>query len=120
MSKYYIFACDQMYGGLHGMYDIAVRECRSIEEAEEIATEMSYGVIDAFDNIDGLLAEDAEEAVNNGDYEDFDSAYEDYRESDVEFSVFQIKPEFSGYSVEDLDVLANNDYEFFEETYCIR
>ena len=80
MARYFIWAAEDMYSGLHGMETRAVIECPSIEQAYNYAQEMSLDVIESYCedeyrdmvNDDGLDYEDeelAEEAFGERLYE---------------------------------------------------
>ena len=44
----YIFAYEDSYGGLHGMYDADVVEVQDMEEANEYGYEMALGVVESY------------------------------------------------------------------------
>ena len=44
----YIFACEDSYGGLHGMYDEDIVEVRDMKEADEYGYEMAQGVAESY------------------------------------------------------------------------
>lgn len=74
-KRYFIYAYDGMYGGLHGIYDYDFDEC-TLHQAEERGYEMSYYVIESYSFIqEELCGEDAsEEEINEAIQEDI--AYE--------------------------------------------
>ena len=56
----YIFAYEDSYGGLHGIYDADVVEVQDIEEANEYGYEMALGVVESygcFDNDEDIEQE---------------------------------------------------------------
>ena len=76
MKRYFIYAYDNLYQGLHGMYDWTIYE-GSFKEACITGQEMSRDVIEAYSCIydeltDGLEEEDFEDEIYN------DTAYEIY------------------------------------------
>ena len=89
----YIFACEDSYGGLHGMYDEDIVEVRDIEEANEYGYEMAEGVVESYDCFDdeedveqelewriykikeGISAEEARAALGSHDEEGFVAEY---------------------------------------------
>ena len=89
----YIFAYEDSYGGLHGMYDADVVEVRDIEEANEYGYEMAEGVVESYDCFDddedieqelewriykikeGISAEEARAAVCSHNEEGFVAEY---------------------------------------------
>ena len=44
----YIFAYEDSYGGLHGMYDEDIVEVQDMEEADEYGYEMALGVVESY------------------------------------------------------------------------
>ena len=48
----YIFAYEDSYGGLHGIYDADVVEVQDIEEANEYGYEMALGVVESYSCFD--------------------------------------------------------------------
>lgn len=84
MSKfknYFIYAYDEMYGGLHGMYDYVWLFDSTIGDAEEYGYQMSNDVIDSYSCI----------------YESFEDDEE--REMDIAYEVWEIK---DGVTYEDI------------------
>ena len=89
----YIFAYEDSYGGLHGIYDADVVEVRDIEEANEYGYEMAEGVVESYDCFDdeedieqelewriykikeGISAEEARAAVCSHNEEGFVAEY---------------------------------------------
>ena len=74
-KRYFICAYDEMYNGLHGMYDYRFDEC-TLQAAEAYGYEMSYNVIESYSDIyESLYDEDAsDEEMNEAIQEDI--AYE--------------------------------------------
>ena len=58
MKKFAIVAFDTYFGGLHGIYAAEVVEAEDYAEAQIIAAEMSYNVIDEYSNQFEYLEED--------------------------------------------------------------
>ena len=93
----YIFAYEDSYGGLHGIYDADVVEVQDMEEANEYGYEMAQGVVESyhcfgfFDEEDedieqelewhiykikeGISADEARAAIGSYDEEDFVAEY---------------------------------------------
>lgn len=76
-KRYFIYAYDEFYGGLHGIYDYCFNEC-TLRQAEEQGREMSYEVIESYGYLlEEICGEDAtEEEINEAIQEDI--AYEIY------------------------------------------
>ena len=56
----YIFAYEDSYGGLHGIYDADVVEVQDMEEANEYGYEMAEGVVESYDCFDEEVEEELE------------------------------------------------------------
>ena len=125
LTKYYIFAADDMYQGLHGMYEVDIVEVADESELNDIAVAMSYEVMESYGEIMERLEDATAESCDcDGDSEEFDQAYEDAFEDvcadDLYYYWYKIKPEFCGYTCDDLKVVAVDSYEDFEKDYCVR
>lgn len=98
--RVFIYACESIYGGLHGMYNQVVTDVYDLNEADNLGREMAWEVIDSYDCFD-------------------DYSEEELRES-LEWYVSPIKAEIT-LSDEELDEIAYDiGYEEFEEKYCER
>ena len=89
----YIFAYEDSYGGLHGIYDANVVEVQDIKEADEYGYEMAQDVVESYDCFDddedieqelewriykikeGISAEEARAALGSYDEEGFVAEY---------------------------------------------
>lgn len=71
MAIYLIHACDQTYGGLHGIEDWDIIEGTK-QEAESQAENMSIEVQYNYDFIASMLREDAEEYARNDGVSELD------------------------------------------------
>ena len=89
----YIFAYEDSYGGLHGIYDADVVEVQDMEEADEYGYEMALGVVESYccfydeEDIEqelewriykikeGISEEEARAALGSYDEEDFVAEY---------------------------------------------
>ena len=90
----YIFAYEDSYGGLHGIYDADVVEVKDMEEADEYGYEMALGVVESYDCFD--------------DDEDI--------EQELEWRIYKIK---EGISEEEARAaLGSYDEEGFVAEYC--
>ena len=90
----YIFACEDSYGGLHGMYDEDIVEVQDMKEADEYGYEMAQGVAESYDYFfdededieqelewriykikEGISAEEARAALGSYDEKGFVAEY---------------------------------------------
>ena len=90
----YIFAYEDSYGGLHGIYDANVVEPQDMEEANEYGYEMALGVVESYGCFD--------------DDEDI--------EQELEWRIYKIK---EGISAEEARAAAySHNEEGFVAKYC--
>ena len=101
----FIDAYEHIYEGLHGMGICGVFEFDCIEEAEEIAINLSLGVIESYSCINDLF-EDVED--------------EDERLEDIAFKIYEVKNSIlEKFAIWELDqIAAEIDEEEFIELYC--
>ena len=111
-KKYFVYAYDGIYGGLHGMYDWVFME-GTYEEAEDYGIEMSRDVIDSYSEIRQSLF----------DYEDEEEIYERYSEEEIEeiiqediaFEIYEVRDDAP--SFKELEAM-NLDPESYIKEYC--
>ena len=90
----YIFAYEDSYGGLHGIYDADVVEVQDMKEADEYGYEMALGVVESY-----------------GCFEDNEDI-----EQELEWRIYKIK---EGISAEEARAAARlHDKEGFVAEYC--
>lgn len=101
MALYFIYAAENMYQGLHGMYDYAIEEAESRDDLEAEAIGMSYDVMDSYGEISERLRSDAEEEVefNGYDEEDYDSVLEEMLnekyEDNLYYYIIKLNPQYT-------------------------
>lgn len=101
MALYFIYAAENMYQGLHGMYDYAIEEAESRDDLEAEAIGMSYDVMDSYGEISERLRSDAEEEMEFRDYEeeDYDNELEaildELYESNVYYYIVKLNPQYT-------------------------
>lgn len=81
---YLIYAAEQHYGGLHGMYDVDIIEANSEHEADEYGEEMSYNVMNSYSGIVDTMWEEADEAATTEGYDEEGPERDDYMQTYVE------------------------------------
>lgn len=127
---YAVIACEQMYGGLHGMVSYFVAEGTE-EEVEEMAIDESYSIMEDYSDIMDDLEAAAREELESENGEDYEEDYEESAEWDDEYSraleeqmqenlQYEIYPivKETNLSLEQLDGLFNNSPEEFVREYC--
>ena len=123
MARYFIWAGEQMYEGLHGIETYRVIECSSYESACDWAQEMSIEVIE--DYCEDQYREMVEDDISRDDY-DTENEYEEAFDSRLydlkcEYTCWRItevdEEKASGISTEELDVMFYQDEEETLEKY---
>lgn len=127
---YAVIACEQMYGGMHGMVSYFVAEGTE-EEVEEMAIDESYSIMEDYSDIMDDLEAAAREELESENGEDYEEDYEESAEWDDEYSraleeqmqenlQYEIYPivKETNLSLEQLDGLFNNSPEEFVREYC--
>lgn len=106
--KYYIYACEQMYGGLHGMNYSGVIEADSEKEAEEYGCDMAWELLDSYGELSDIYYGDESEIE-----EDEVSQY-------LEVIVAKVRDDLSSkFSVEELDKISYNEgRKVFIKNWC--
>lgn len=104
VKKYFIYAYDEMYNGLHGMYDYRFDEC-TLQSAEAYGYEMSYNVIESYSDIyESLYDEDStEEEMNEAIQED------------IAYEIWELRDDAP--SFEELEAM-NLDPQSYIDDYC--
>ena len=104
-KRYFIYAYDEFYGGLHGMYDGCFIE-GDYEEAEMYGYEMSRSVIESYSEIyEQLLA----------DYET-EEEQEEALADDIAYEIYELREDAP--SFEELYDM-NLDPQSYIEEFCI-
>ena len=123
MARYAVFACDQMYDGLHGMNYTGVVEADSVGEIAGFAFEEALYVIQSYANIYEALDEEAEECIEEGMTEDeIEELRNDIYINDVQTTWALVDESVAkNYTTEELDNMCYNmTYTDFVEQYCIK
>ena len=118
--RVYICACDNTYGGLHGMNDWCIIDVSNIEEANAIGLEMSYNVMDSYDCITEYLESEADTLCER-DTDEWEVAYEEAAMDNTSWNIWEIDEEAAkGLTNEELEKLVDDfeDNDFIKK-YCI-
>lgn len=109
MARYFIWAGEQIYEGLHGIETRSVVECPSYEDACDWANEMSIEVIESY--CEEEYRDSVDDEVNRDDYdteEEYEEAFDEHL-CDIKYeSTYWIITEVdeekaSGISTQELD-----------------
>ena len=108
MALYFIYAADNMYQGMNGMYNYAIEEAESRADLEVDAIGMSYDVMDSYGEIGERLRSDAEEEMEFRGYEeeDYDNELEavldELYESNIYYYIVKLNPQYTAEWYEEL------------------
>lgn len=117
--KLFIYAYDQLYGGLHGMYEYTFYETDNQKEAKETAIELSCDVINSYYDIEDSLAEEVDSVCDDRDSEEWNDAYDEAVMGDTAYDIYVLKDEVKEKTDEELDELVwEEGIEGFIEKYC--
>lgn len=125
MARYVVYACEQMYGGLHGMNEVFVTEACSEADVNEIALDASYDVMGSYsaiyEDLENEIAEIAEsEHIDEDDVDTLDELRDQVYAENVDYAYHLINEDVAGiFTTKQLDKMASDNYESFIETYCI-
>lgn len=121
MARYVIFAADQMYKGLHGMFDIFIDEYDSDFGATIDAENASLEVINSYGCITECLDEDASESITEDMFDDeISNVYWDVYQEDIYYEFKEIdEDKAKDIPTRQLERIAYDiGYEEFVEKYC--
>ena len=114
---YAVFACEAIYQGLHGMYDLNIIDTEDEKEAEEWGEAISYDIMDSFSDIDIALRDEALYAGFEEDSEEFYDYIEELKRDNVYYRIWKVK-DTKGMTIEELrDEFYNNPKTFVKE-FC--
>jgi len=127
---YAVIACEQMYGGMHGMVSYFVAEGTE-EEVEEMAIDESYAIMEEYSSIiDDLEAAAAEEIGWDEDEldeyindpmaeidEEYTNVLNELMKENLQYEIYPIVKE-TNLSLEQLNNLFDDDPEEFIREYC--
>lgn len=103
-KRYFIYAYEEFYDGLHGMHDYCFDEC-TLHQAESRGYEMSYRVIESYSFLlEEICGEDATE-------EEIDEAIQE----DIAYEIWELRDDAP--SFEELEEM-NLDPQSYIDEYC--
>ena len=112
-----IHAYEQMYSGLHGMDTYLITDAASEGEAESIAIQESYEIMDSYSDI----YESFEEVAESDGLEPYSDEWDDYIEEckadNVGYEIYPIT-NITNESIEELEEKFYNETETFIKKYC--
>lgn len=123
MARYAVFACDEMYGGLHDMNYTGVIEADSENEVANLAFEEALYIIQSYPDIYETLDKEAEECIEDDmTEEEMEELRNDIYINDVQTTWALVDESVAkNYTTEELDNICSNiTYSDFVEKYCIK
>ena len=115
----FIYAYENFYGGLHGMNDYGFFKIDKEKEAEEIALDLSCGVIEGYEDIERQLEEEADFYSDDRESDEWYTAYDDAVMQDTAYEIYALKDEIKEKSECELfELVAQEGVEGFIEKYC--
>lgn len=121
MARYAIFACDEMYGGLHGMNYTGVVEANSADEVADIALEEAFDIIQSYSDIYEILEKEVEECIEEDMTEDeIEELRNEIYTNDAQIAFALVDESIAkDYTTEELDNMCYNmTYSDFIKKYC--
>lgn len=115
-----IYACDCLYGGLHGMYDCGIFKFFNTEDAIIQGREMSRQVIESYSDILDTLEDDFREYSREDMLDDeLNDLWEDIVYSDISYEIRLLKSEcLANSTITELEEEFYNDPQSFLQNYC--
>lgn len=111
-----IYACENIYGGLHGIESLIVTEVKNINEARYLAQQESIEVMELNLNIMADFANNAEwEGLEEGT-EAYDIYIEECIQDNVSYQIWEVISPYG--SIEEMEDDFYNDREDFVKNYC--
>ena len=121
MPRYVIWACENIYGGLHGMNYQGVVEAYNERDALDFAREEAIELIHSYESIEDALEEDVQEQITPQMTEDeIERLREEVYEEDLEYACWLIdETKAYQYSTLELDDKCwDIGYSDFIEEFC--
>lgn len=120
MKRYFVYACESMYGGHHGMNSMGVYDVEDWQTKEDVYQEyvpcMSFDVMQSYH----IIMEDLVDRDSFDNEDEYYEALEEAMNENVDGYVVQIRDDVTLSTVE-LDNICNTigEEEFIEE-YCVK
>lgn len=121
MSVYLIWAAENKYGGLHGIYNVDVLECDSPQWADEMGRDMSYEVMTGYSNIEEDLEDEVMEiAERDGltEEEEIDSLREEVYSENMTWRYWKLNDDYT--EEEYREMLNDMDWEELCDKYAVK
>jgi len=116
---YAVIAAEGIYQGYHGIKEEAIIEVSSLEEAHEIASEMSIEVMDSYPDVYDELEEEIQNEINDNDAikwtdEEIDELRLDFYNDNIYYDLYELDEEkIKNKSYEELEKELYRNFEGF-------
>jgi len=116
--RFFVYAYENIYGGLHGIYDFDIVHADSMEDANLIGRDMAINLIETNDALMNIFEAKAD-LVGPEDSQEWNEALDEAIENDAKWKVYEIDEE-AAHDVSDfiLSVRFMGDVEEFVDNYC--
>jgi hypothetical protein len=116
--RFFVYAYENIYGGLHGIYDFDIVHADSMEDANLIGRDMAINLIETNDALMNIFEAKAD-LVGPEDSQEWNEALDEAIENDAKWEVYEIDEE-AAHDVSDfiLSVRFMGDVEEFVDNYC--
>jgi hypothetical protein len=121
MSVYLIWAAENKYSGLHGIYNVDVVECNSPQWADEMGRDMSYEVMTSYSHIEQDLEDEVMEiAERDGltEEEEIDSLREEVYCENMTWRYWKLNEDYT--EEEYREMLNDMDWEELCDKYAVK
>lgn len=124
MGRFYYYATENIYQGLHGIEDSGVIEARDMNNACDFCFERCMNLMEDYDDIMTSLRERAENYLSEEDRENDEKVYEMLDEVMAENALVVVwainEEKAKGFSTEELDSIAYHEgSNYFIKEYCV-
>lgn len=116
--KYFIYAAENMYQGLHGMEDYRLIDTDDYDTALAEAIDMSISVMESYPSITEDLEDTAAE-VYERDSEEYDKYLNELIRENTYFMIYVLRDEYKDMTDEEIyNKVYQSSVDTFIETYC--
>ncbi|MBR4314330.1 MAG: hypothetical protein IKP66_05415 [Lachnospiraceae bacterium] len=116
--KYFIYAAENMYQGLHGMEDYRLIDTDDYDTAVAEAIDMSISVMEDYSSIMEDLEDTAAEMYER-DSEEYDEYLDELTRENTYYIIYTLKDEYKDMTDEEMyNKVYQSSVDTFIETYC--
>ena len=116
--RYAVYAYEQIYGGLHGMFEKFIMT-GTLREVEDEALQSSIDVINSYIDLYDELSDEVEYAGYEKGSDEYFDALDELIQEDAAWEVYQIRNDVTASDDELEREFYDNDLDEFVAKYCI-